>query len=244
MFNKAKDIFRDRVDISLYIPLSKKLEIDMMYAVSEKEKMILLYGEAGSGKTFLMQKVYTTLQEKDIDAKLYFISNPIEEEETLNNLLKIPNNQQYTVIFIDEAQTLSLEKIETIRMCADNGNYTIILATHEEEAKKLFTKKHFSSRISYILNITPCSYDDMIFFISSKLHQHGFEQIERMFTKSNYKLIYKLTHGNLREINQLIYRTFDIINYFYKKDPTKVNKSNIDNKYIEMANIFIKEIHV
>jgi 4-hydroxy-tetrahydrodipicolinate synthase len=244
MFSKAKEIFRDKIDISLYIPLSKKLEIDMMYAISEKEKMILLYGEAGNGKTFLMKKVYSNLKEKDIDSDLYFISNPVEEEELLNNLLKSSDIQRHKVIFIDEAQTLSLEKIETIRMCADNNNYTIILATHEKEAKKLFTKKHFRSRISYILNTTPCSYDDMVFFISSKLNQNGFEKIDRMFKKSNYKLIYKFTNGNLREINQLMYRTFDIINYFYKKNPAKMNKNRIDNKYIEMANIFIKEIHV
>jgi replication-associated recombination protein RarA len=244
MFYKAKELFRDKIDISLYIPLSKKLEIDLMYAISEKEKMILLYGEAGNGKSFLMNKVYDVLKKKNTESELYFIYNPIEEEEILNDLLKLSDNQKHKVIFIDEAQTLSSEKVETIRMCADNNSYTIILATHEKEAKRLFTKKHFSTRINYILNTTPCSYDDMVFFISSKLNQNGFEQIDKMFKKSNYKLIYKFTKGNLREINHLIYRIFDIMNYFYEKDPSKMNKSKIDNKYIEMANIFIKEIHV
>jgi 4-hydroxy-tetrahydrodipicolinate synthase len=243
MFNKVKELFRDKIDISLYIPLSKKLEIDLMYAISEKEKMILLYGEAGSGKSFLMNKVYTTLKEKNLDSEIYFIYNPVEEVEILDNLLKVSNNK-HNVIFIDEAQTLSPEKIEIIRMCSDSNKYTIILATHEKEAKQLFTKKHFTSRINYILNTTHRSYDEIVFFISSKLTQNGFEQIDRMFKKPNYKLIYKFTNGNLREINQLMYRTFDIMNYFYKKDPAKMSKNKIHNKYIEMANMFIKEIHV
>jgi type II secretory pathway predicted ATPase ExeA len=243
MFDKAKELFRDKVDISLYIPLSKKLEIDMMYAIKEKEKMILVYGEAGNGKTFLMKRVYATLKEKNIDSELYFIDNPVEEEEKLIKFLK-EESVNPKIIFIDEAQTLSLDKLEMLRMFSDNRNYTIILATHEKEARELFAKKHFKTRISYILNVTPCTYDELVFFISSKLINNGFEQIERMFTKSNYKLIYKFTKGNLREINQLVYRTFDIIDYFSKKYPSKINKDKIDNKYIEMANIFIKEIHI
>ena len=244
MFDKAKDLFRDKIDISLYVPLSKKLEIDMMYAISEKEKMILLYGEAGNGKSFLMSRVYNTLKEKNIDSDLCFIHNPIEEEDILSDELLLLDNKKHRVVFIDEAQTLSLDRIETLRMLADNKNYTIILATHEEKAKEIFAKKHFSSRINYVLNTTPCRYDEMVFFISSKLTHNGFEEIDRMFRKSNYKLIYKFTDGNLRKINQLIYRTFDIISYFYKKYPAKMHKDRIDNKYIEMANIFIKEIHV
>jgi type II secretory pathway predicted ATPase ExeA len=242
MFNKAKELFRDKVDISLYVPLSKKLEIDMMYAISEKEKMILLYGEAGTGKSFLINKAYNTLKEKEIDSDLYFIYNPIEEEDALSELLLL-DNPRHRVLFIDEAQTLSLERIETLRMFADNKNYTIILSTHEKKAKEIFAKKHFSTRINYILHTTPLNYDEVVFFISSKLKDNSYENIERVFKKSNYKLIYKFTRGNLREINQLLYRTFDILNYFYTKNPVKIKSDRIDNKYIEMANIFIKEIH-
>jgi len=241
MFNEVKKLFKDKIDISLYVPLYKKLEIDMMYAINEQERMILLYGEAGSGKSFLLNRVYTILQEKEIDSQIYFIYNPIEDEK-LDKILNI-KTEQHIIIFIDEAQTLSLEKLEKLRITADNKNYTIILSTHEERAKEIFAKKHFKNRIDYILHTMPCSYDELTFFISSKLSQNGFDDISQMFLKTNYKLIYKFTKGNLREINQLLYRTFDIMEYFYEKDPAKVHKQKIENKYIEMANIFIKEVH-
>jgi type II secretory pathway predicted ATPase ExeA len=241
MFNEVKELFKDKIDISLYVPLYKKLEIDMMYAINEQERMVLLYGEAGSGKSFLLHKIYNLLKEKEIEKQIYFIYNPIEEKK-LDEILNM-KTEDHIILFIDEAQTLSLEKLEKLRITADNKNYTIILATHEEKAKEIFAKKHFKNRIDYILRTMPCSYDEMTFFISSKLSQNGFDNISQMFLKRNYKLIYKFTKGNLREINQLLYRTFDIMTYFYEKDPAKINKQKMENKYIEMANIFIKEVH-
>jgi len=243
MFKSAKELFRDKVDISLYIPLYTKLEVDMMYAINEKEKMILLYGEPGTGKSFLINKVFNNLKEKNNDFNdfyIYYINNPIQEVNTLEKLL-ILDPPKHRILFIDEAQTLSMEKIETLRMFADTRKYTIILATHEKKAKEIFAQKHFSTRINYILHTTSRNYDDIVYFISSKLVNNGLDKIERMFNKSNYKLIYKLGNGNLREINQLLYRTFDIMDYFYKKNPSKI-RNKISNKYIEMADMFIKGI--
>jgi len=243
-FGKAKELFKDEIDISLYVPLYKKLEIDMMYAINEKEKIVLLYGDAGSGKTFLLNRVFKVLKEKEkeIGSYLYFIHNPKNQEQLLNKLLLLETDN-HRVLFIDEAQSLKDDKIETLRFFSDNRNYTIILATHEKKAREIFSKKHFESRINYILQTTPCSYDDMVMFISSKLRDNGFETIDRMFSKSNYKLIYKYTKGNLREINQLIYRAFDIIEYFYNKNPVSIKKDKLDNKFIEMAYMFRKEVH-
>jgi len=239
-FKDAKELFRDRIDINLYVPLSQKMEIDLTYAIVEKEKIILVFGEAGNGKSFLMKKIYQNLLEKDNDFKLYFISNPFEESEAIDELFILDNEEKHRVVFIDEAQTLTEEKIERLRMLADNQPYTIILATHEKEAKKIFAKKHFKTRINYFINLKPLKLDKIEIFISSKLIQNDFNNIASLFTKSNYKLIYKLTNGNLREINKLLYKTFDIIDYFKNKYPQKVSKNKIDNKYIEMANMDLK----
>ena len=235
-FKSAKELFRDKVDISLYVPLSKKMEIDLTYAIYEKEKIILIFGEAGNGKSFLMNKIYQNLLEKENDFKLYFISNPFEELEVIDELLVL-ESYEHRVVFIDEAQTLTEDKLERLRMLADNQPYTIILATHEKEAKQIFAKKHFKTRINYFINLKPLKFDKLKLFISSKLIQNNAHNIASLFNKSNYKLIYKLTNGNLREINRLMYKTFDIIDYFQNKYPAKVSKTKIDNKYIEMAHM-------
>jgi len=240
-FKKVKNLFRDKVDISLYVPLSQKTEIDLTYAIYEKEKMILIFGEAGNGKSFLMKKIYENLKRKNNDFQIYFISNPFEEEEALDELFLL-KSKQHRVVFIDEAQTLSDEKIERLRMLADNHPYTIILATHEKEAKKLFAKKHFQTRINYFVNLKPLKMDKIELFINSKLIQNDAHNIASLFRKSNYRLIYKYTKGNLRDINRLMYKTFDIIDYFYTNYPHKVSSSKIDNKYIEMAYMDLKGI--
>jgi len=241
-FKKAKQLFRDKVDTSLYVPLSQKMEIDLTYAIFEKEKMILIFGEAGNGKSFLMRKVYENLLEKEEkEFQLYFIANPFEEAEALDELFLLESDI-HRVVFVDEAQTLTEEKIERLRMLADNNLYTIILATHEKEAKKLFAKKHFKTRINYFLNLKPLKLDKTELFITSKLIQNNLHDISSLLKKTNYKLIYKITNGNLREINRLLYKTFDILDYFQKKYPHKVSSSKIDNKYIEMADMDLKGI--
>jgi type II secretory pathway predicted ATPase ExeA len=241
-FKAVKELFRDKVDVNLYVPLSQKKEIDLTYAIYEKEKIILVFGEAGNGKTFLIKKIYQNLQNKENkDFKVYFISNPFEESEAIDELF-ILETTEHRVVFIDEAQTLSEEKIERLRMLADNQPYTIILSTHEKEAKKIFAKKHFQTRINYFINLKPLKLDKIELFIHSKLVQNDAHQIASLFTKSNYKLIYKLTRGNLREINRLIYKTFDIIDYFQAHYPQKVSKNKIDNKYIEMAYMDLKGV--
>ena len=241
MFSKVKELFRDKVDIDLYVPLSQKIEIDLLYAIREKEKIVLLYAEAGTGKTFLMKKVYKVLEEKgEEDLNIYFVSNPFQEKEFLESIFSLEETYKHNLIFIDEAQILDSEMIEKLRMLADSGNWTIVLATHEQQAKDIWTKKHFKTRINYFLYLELLDIEKIELFINSKLVQNGFSEINRLFTKRNYKLIHKLTKGNLREINQLLYRTFDIIHYFMTHYPNKVSNNKIDNKYIEMANLSIR----
>ena len=238
-FKEAKELFRDKIDTSLYVPLSQKTEIDLTYGIYEKEKMILIFGEAGNGKSFLMRRIYENLKSKDNDFEIYFISNPFEEKTALDEIFLLETDN-HRIVFIDEAQILSEEKIERLRMLADNQSYTIILATHETEAKKLFAKKHFKTRINYFVNLQPLKLDKIGVFVNSKLVQNNAHNIASLFKKSNYKLIYKLTKGNLRDINRLMYKTFDIIDYFHNKYPNKVSSDKIDNKYIEMAYMDLK----
>jgi len=241
-FSVIKELFRDKLDTSLYVPLFQKTEIDLTYAISEREKMILIYGDSGNGKSFLMKKIYENLKESN-DFELYFISNPFEEEFDMDAIFKEDEWNRHRVLFVDEAQTLDEKKIERLRMYADNNSCTIILATHETEARYIFTKKHFKTRINYVINLKPLELDRLELFITSKFVQNNFYQVNSLFRKSNYKLIYKITNGNLREINRLMYKTFDVLDFFYKNHPQKLSKDKIDNKYIKIADMDLKGIN-
>ena len=241
-FKKAKELFKDKIDINLYVPLFEKIEIDLMYSIMQEEKILLIYGDAGNGKSFLLNKIYNSLEsKKDQFNMIYFMSNPFIESEKIDELLQKELSEKNSILFVDEAQILSEEKLEKLRILSDR-NYTIVLATHEKEAKQLFTKKHFSTRLNNIVDLKPLPLNKIELFISSKLVQNNLFNVNGLFSKKNYKLIYKITKGNLRETNKLLYKTFDVLDYFYNKYPNK-SKSKLDNKYIEIAHMDLKGIN-
>ncbi|NPA55585.1 MAG: tetratricopeptide repeat protein [Epsilonproteobacteria bacterium] len=223
MFNKAKKLFEDRIDTSLYVGLFKKIEIDIMYAIHEKERIILIYATSGSGKTFLLNVVASKIKEKE-DFEVIFIKNPLQESKQIDTVCQL-NTTKHIVLFIDEAQLLDDTTIEKLRMVSDNKSLTLVLATHEFKAKEIFSKKHFKGRINYLIHLKPLNIDQIEMFISTKLIQHDFGEIK--FKKSHYKLIYKFTGGNLREINKLLYRTFDVAQYLRDRE--------IETKHILIA---------
>ena len=61
-FKRAKEVFKDVVDLSLYVPLSniEKTKKDLLSAIAQKEKMIFISAEAGRGKSVILKSVYET----------------------------------------------------------------------------------------------------------------------------------------------------------------------------------------
>ena len=239
-FKEAKELFRDVVDVKKYIPLpsSEHTKELLLNAINQKEKMILLTGEAGSGKSLILQSIYSETKDKNI----FFVSNPYLEIKSVLNILKELNLQEHHVMFLDEAQLLTAEVWENLRIYADKGNITIVFATHDTDVKKLLSKKHFKTRINTIIPVKKVTKDEMENFILTKLLKNNFNDIASMLTKSNFKLIYKFTGGSLRATNQLMYKLFDVMDYFYKKNPNKINLKKINNKFIHIAIMDLKAV--
>jgi len=241
-FSKAKEVFRDVVDLKFYVPLSavEKTKKDLLSALEQKEKMIFITGEAGSGKSMILKNVFNELKDKK---KLFYISNPYLEINSILSILKQLSLNDYQIFLIDEAQLLSEETFENLRIYADKGNITIVFATHDTDIKKLMEKKHFQTRINYILKVNKASREELENFIKTKLLKANLIDIAEMFKRRNYNLIYKYTKGSLRSTNQLMFKLFDILDYFYNKNPDKINLDKLSNKYIEMAYMDFKEFH-
>jgi len=241
-FVRAKEVFRDVVDLKYYVPLSaiEKTKKDLLGALSQKEKMIFVTGEAGSGKSMILKYVYEQLKH---NKNIFYISNPYLEINTILSILKQLSLDEYQIFLIDEAQLLSEDTFENLRIYADKGNITIVFATHDTDIKKLMEKKHFQTRINYILKVNRASREELESFIKTKLLKSNLIDVAEMIKKNNYRLIYKYTKGSLRATNQLMFKLFDILDYFYKKSPEKINLDRLSNKYIEMAYMDFKEFH-
>ena len=240
-FSDAKELFRDIVDIKQYIPLSssEKIKIDLLNAIYQKEKMILLTGEAGLGKSLLLKSVYEQLKDKK---DVFFITNPYMEVDSVLKLIKELDIQKHHILLLDEAQLLKSDTWENLRIYADKGNITIVFATHDTDVSKLLSKKHFKTRINCIIPLKNVSKTEMENFILSKLLKNSYNEIASMFTKSNINLIYKYTKGSLRATNQIMYKLLDVMEYFYNKNPNKFNLQKIKNKYIYIAIMDLKAI--
>jgi len=241
-FTEAKELFRDVVDVNNYIPLpsSEAVKNDLLNAINQKEKMIILTGKAGSGKSLLLKSIYEELKERE---KIFFVSNPYLE---INSMLEIINNlnqDSHYILLLDEAQLLTAEIWENLRIYSDRGNITIVFATHDTDIKHLLEKKHFKTRINYIISTKTPSKNEIENFILTKLLRHNFNDIATMFSKSNFRLIYRFTKGSLRATNQLIYKLFDVMDYFYNTYPHKFNLRKIENKYIHIAIMDLKVIN-
>lgn len=241
-FSEAKDLFRDIVDVKRYIPLptSERIKLELLDAIEEKEKLILLTGDAGSGKSLILKSIYEDLKDKK---NIFFVSNPYLEIDYILNTLKELNIHSHHIMLLDEAQLLTKEIWENLRIYADKGNITIVFATHDTDVKELLTKKHFKTRINTIIPVKKIEFSEMENFIMTKLLKNNFNDIASMFTKSNFKLIYKYTKGSLRATNQLMYKLFDVLDYFYKKNPNKINLNKLHNKYIHIAIMDLRDIN-
>lgn len=241
-FNKAKEAFRDVVDLRQYVPLSavEKTKNDLLNALKQKEKMIFVTGEAGSGKSMILKSIYNVLKDKH---NVFYISNPYLEINTILSILKQLSLNDYQIFLIDEAQLLSEDTFENLRIYADKGNITIVFATHDTDINKLMEKKHFSTRINYILKVNKANREELENFIKTKLLKANLIDVAQMLKKKNFDLIYKYTKGSLRATNQLMFKLFDILDYFYNKDPNKINLDKLSNKYIEIAYMDFKEFH-
>lgn len=241
-FTKAKEVFRDVVDLKYYVPLTaiEKTKKDLLEALELKEKMIFVTGEAGCGKSMILKYVYEELKNRK---NIFYISNPYLEINTILSILKQLSLDDYQIFLIDEAQLLSEDTFENLRIYADKGNITIVFATHDTDIKKLMEKKHFQTRINYILKVNRANREELESFIKTKLLKSNLIDISEMIKRNNYNLIYKYTKGSLRATNQLMFKLFDILDYFYKKNPEKVNLNRLSNKYIEIAYMDFKEFH-
>ncbi len=240
-FADARELFRDVVDLRNYIPLktSEKTKQDLINAIQQKEKMILLTGAAGSGKSLILKSVYEELKQ---NTDVFYINNPYLEIDSVLELIKTLGLETHHILLLDEAQLLTPETWENLRIYADKGNITIVFATHDTDVNKLLQKKHFKTRINYIIPVKNVSFSEMENFIYSKLLKNNFNDIAEMLTKKNFKKIYKYTRGSLRATNQLMFKLFDVVDYFYEKEPSRFSKNKIDNKYIEIAIMDLKAI--
>jgi type II secretory pathway predicted ATPase ExeA len=218
----------------LYLGESHGEALNMLkYGVMERKGFILLTGEIGTGKTTLIQALMRTL---DDSVHCIHLSNPllspgefmdylafsafkkkvhfrskadflVEFEEFLGECLR---NQTNVILIIDEAQKLSFEVLEEIRLLSnmetgDEKLINIFLVGQPELNEKLGQPQCMAllQRISMRYHIKPLDLEETRDYVTTRLRVAGAPKGDEVFSKSAVRAIHQYAHGYPRVINIL-----------------------------------------
>jgi type II secretory pathway predicted ATPase ExeA len=207
-------------------------------------QLIFLIGEPGSGKTFLLNLLYGEWSNK---RHIVLIETPfLTPMNLLNQLirhqgmipkgedmeeLRLQATQLYTscdhLILIDEAQLLSTEMREFIRILSDSKGFWFLLAMHRSEGEMILRAPHFKSRPHRVIELFPLSAVEAKNYIHREMIHMGFSEI---IDELNPKLIAKAHHlsqGNFRNFKKLFYHLFNLLHYTNTHNKTKYLRPSV-----------------
>ena len=203
----------------------------LVYAVRSRKGFVLLTGEVGTGKTTLL---HALLSQLDREAASAFIFNPrvgpldffrmvfeelgIEERcETkaeyllaLNRfLIERLERDQPTLLIVDEAQNLSPEMLEEIRLLSNletpSSKLLQIMLVGQPELVDLLARpelRQLRQRIVLRHRLRPFTEQEMCHYIDERLRLAGYTG-KALFKNAALRELFRLTGGVPRLINAL-----------------------------------------
>jgi len=214
-------------------PCHKEAVEHMLYGINERKGFIVITGGIGTGKTTLCRTLLNHLGEETRSALIFnsFISDmellksinqefgiimPSEAEtkkdyiDALNRfLLDIFTGGGNAVLIIDEAQNLSHDVLEQIRMLsnletAKEKLIQIILIGQPELQGVLSSPslRQLNERVTVRYELAPLSFKDMRGYMEHRMIVAGGHGIAR-FTNRALREIYHYSRGNPRRINNV-----------------------------------------
>jgi len=203
----------------------------LVYGVQSGKGFVMLTGEVGTGKTTLLHALLSQLESNIHSA---FIFNPrlepldffrvlFEELEIepsgdtkaeyllkLNDFLiqRLRNNER-TLLIIDEAQNLSAEMLEEVRLLSNletsSSKLIQIMLVGQPELKEMLRRpdlRQLKQRIALSQHLRPFNESEMREYIENRLRKAGFTG-RKLFRRDALKSLYRFSGGTPRLINSL-----------------------------------------
>lgn len=211
-------------------PQAEEAICTLEYGLSTNKSMALLIGEAGTGKTTLLQAALQSERCRNVGC--VYLSNPTltraeflqmlsrrfglsaaaETSKTilLDELTTVVWNRlargQRTALVIDEAQCLSYELLEEIRLLANTETQAekmlqVVLAGQPELSDRLAEPRlrQLKQRIALRCTVKPFSLEDTAGYIAWRVRVAG-GQSESIFTREAVQVIHERSDGIPRTI--------------------------------------------
>lgn len=203
----------------------------LLYGVKAGKGFVMLTGEVGTGKTTLL---HALLGQLDSKTKSAFIFNPrltplgffrvlFEELDIeprrknkadyllqLNEFLidRLAKNEK-TLLIVDEAQNLSIEMLEEIRLLSNletpRSKLIQIMLVGQPELKEMLRKpelRQLRQRIALSHHLRSFDEDETYEYVEDRLRRAGYTG-GRLFKRSALRALYRITRGTPRLLNVL-----------------------------------------
>ncbi|MBW1670577.1 MAG: AAA family ATPase [Deltaproteobacteria bacterium] len=206
--------------------------VHLEYGLLNKAGFVVITGEIGTGKTTLIKTLLQSLDRTTLVASVFnttvdpdeftsLVLQELEQEpaglsraekiEQLNaSLISCYARGQRVVLIVDEAQNLSFETLEEIRLFSNlqtDKDYLIqiILVGQPELRNKLShpSLQQLAQRISVHYHLGPLNEEETVAYIRHRLNVSGGKDAEYIFSKEAMEIIYNYTKGTPRLINLL-----------------------------------------
>ena len=240
---------------------------EIEHAIFTRKGFMVLTGEVGLGKTTIGRRLMRNLDEKGIETSLIFNtfvqggdlleainsdfgikeSGQILQEKiaTLNRFLLQKNSEGGNcTIIIDDAQNLTVESLELVRLISNLETDTeklvqVLLIGQPELNEKLESRelRQLMSRVVISAEVKPFTLTELKQYIIFKLNSAGAAGGVEV-DDGACKLIYKQSKGNPRKVNVIMDRCLYAACAFTQKRITKkMVKAALSDLYPQSANI-------
>jgi general secretion pathway protein A len=204
---------------------------NLQYGISGRRGVTLLVGEAGTGKTTLVRAVLESEQQKN--ARCIYLNNPAltraefveflarsfelsdraaaSKTTMLFELERLLHERRaqgtVTALLVDEAQALSLELLEEIRLLSNIETNTekllpVVLAGQPQLADRLNDPalRQLKQRVALRCELLPLDLKETIAYVAGRIRIAGGDSA-RLFTPEALKLVYACSQGIPRTIS-------------------------------------------
>ncbi|WP_178863738.1 ExeA family protein [Thiomicrorhabdus cannonii] len=204
----------------------------LTYVIQRGDPIVKVTGEVGCGKTTLLRLLADSLDER---FTLVYINSPnltpkdllfhIADELCLSfdadlpkfHLLKSLRHQlvslhasgKHVVMLVDEAQAMSFDTLEEVRLLSNLETNTdkliqIVLFGQPEldQALEKHQLRQLKDRISYNIHVPPLTQQEVQAYLNYRMRQASFKDLD-FFDAKFSKLIHKLSGGLPRSINTI-----------------------------------------